>query len=103
MDYFEQRYRMDRIGKAGRIISMAAAHHRLNYIHLSSTATAASADLMATPWPPSRDRRARPLVYVARLRAGSESRGEYKRMMDHADMPRQGDLDGRGNLSHRAL
>ena len=24
-------------------------------------------------------------------------------MMDHADMPRQGDLDGRGNLSHRAL
>ena len=24
-------------------------------------------------------------------------------MMDHADMPRQGDLDGRGNLSLRAL
>ncbi|MER8569297.1 hypothetical protein NKH85_26325 [Mesorhizobium sp. M0924] len=24
-------------------------------------------------------------------------------MMDHADMPRQGDLDGRGNLSERAL
>ena len=24
-------------------------------------------------------------------------------MMDHADMPRQGDLDGRGNLSQRAL
>jgi Fic family protein len=24
-------------------------------------------------------------------------------MMDHADMPRQGDLDGRGNLSRRAL
>jgi Fic family protein len=23
--------------------------------------------------------------------------------MDHADMPRQGDLDGRGNLSQRAL
>jgi Fic family protein len=32
-----------------------------------------------------------------------ESRGDYKRMMDHADMPRQGDLDGRGNLSLRAL
>jgi Fic family protein len=27
MDYFEDRYRMDRMGKAGRIISMAAAHH----------------------------------------------------------------------------
>jgi Fic family protein len=24
-------------------------------------------------------------------------------LMDHADMPRQGDLDGRGNLSERAL
>lgn len=24
-------------------------------------------------------------------------------MMDHADMPRQGDVDGRGNLSRRAL
>ena len=37
------------------------------------------------------------------LARGLESRGEYKRMMDHAHMPRQGDLDGRGNLSRRAL
>ena len=37
------------------------------------------------------------------LARGLESRGDYKRMMDHADMPRQGDLDGRGNLSRRAL
>jgi Fic family protein len=37
------------------------------------------------------------------LARGLESRGDYKRMMDHADMPRQGDLDGRGNLSQRAL
>ena len=37
------------------------------------------------------------------LARGLASRGEYKRMMDHADMPRQGDLDGRGNLSQRAL
>ncbi len=37
------------------------------------------------------------------LARGLKSRTEYKRMMDHADMPRQGDLDGRGNLSLRAL
>jgi Fic family protein len=37
------------------------------------------------------------------LARGLDSRGDYKRMMDHADMPRQGDLDGRGNLSRRAL
>jgi Fic family protein len=32
-----------------------------------------------------------------------KSRSEYKAMMDRADAPRQGDLDGRGNLSRRAL
>jgi len=37
------------------------------------------------------------------LARGLESRGEYKRMMDRADSPRDGDLDGRGNLSEKAL
>jgi hypothetical protein len=37
------------------------------------------------------------------LARGLESGGDYKRMMDYADMPRQGDLDGRGNLSLKAL
>ena len=37
------------------------------------------------------------------LARGLDSRGDYKRMMDHADTPRQGDLDGRGNLSKAAL
>jgi hypothetical protein len=37
------------------------------------------------------------------LARGLEIRGEYKRMMDHAAMPRQGDLAGRGNLSRSAL
>jgi Fic family protein len=37
------------------------------------------------------------------LARGLESRSDYKRMMDHADMPRQGERDGRGNLSERAL
>jgi len=37
------------------------------------------------------------------LARGLDSRIEYKQMMDFADTPRQGDLDGRGNLSERAL
>jgi Fic family protein len=37
------------------------------------------------------------------LARGLESRTEYRHMMDLADTPRQGDLDGRGNLSERAL
>lgn len=33
MEHFEQRYRLGSLGKSARIIAMAAAHHRLNYIH----------------------------------------------------------------------
>ena len=31
--HFETRYRFDQLGKAGRIMAIAAAHHRLNYVH----------------------------------------------------------------------
>jgi hypothetical protein len=37
------------------------------------------------------------------LARGLVERDEYKRMMDLADTPRQSDLDGRGNLSQKAL
>ncbi len=37
------------------------------------------------------------------LARGVEHPGEYKRMMDAADEPPHGDLDGRGNLSLLAL
>ena len=83
---------------------MAAAHHRLNYIH---------------PFPDGNGRVSRLMSHAMALKAGigahglwSVSRGlargldsgrEYKTWMDRADTPRQGDLDGRGNLSRRAL
>lgn len=37
------------------------------------------------------------------LARGLSGQAEYKRMMDYADTPRQGDLDGRGCLSLKAL
>ena len=37
------------------------------------------------------------------LARGLESRADYTQMMDYADTPQQGDLDGRGNPSLRAL
>jgi Fic family protein len=40
MRHFESRYRFATIGKAGRIMAIAAAHHRLNFIHPFPTATA---------------------------------------------------------------
>lgn len=33
MRYFEERYRFNSLGTAARVVAMAAAHHRLNYIH----------------------------------------------------------------------
>ena len=31
--YFEQRYRFEALGSGSRILAIAAAHHRFNYIH----------------------------------------------------------------------
>lgn len=104
MRYFAERYRFDRMGKAGRIIAMAAAHHRLNYIHPFPDGNGRVSRLMSHAMAWSADIAAHGLWSVSRgLARGLESRSEYKQMMDLADTPRQGDLDGRGNLSERAL
>lgn len=97
MRYFEQRYNFERMSNSNQIIAIAAAHHRLAYIH---------------PFLDGNGRVGRLMSYAMFLQAGlgnlwSISRGlglnDYKGMMDLADMPRQGDLDGRGNLSQKAL
>ncbi len=104
MGYFEKKYCMEPMRMNSRVIAMAAAHHRFNYIH---------------PFPDGNGRVSRLMSHAMGLYAGiganglwSVSRGlsrgldggmTYKQMMNHADMKRQGDLDGRGNLSRRAL
>ncbi|TCR64817.1 Fic family protein [Bosea sp. BK604] len=104
MRYFEARYRFVPLGKAGRIMAMAAAHHRLNYIHPFPDGNGRVSRLMSHAMAQKAGIGAHGLWSVSRgLARGLESRGEYKRMMSHADMPRQGDRDGRGNLSERAL
>ncbi len=85
-------------------MAMAAAHHRLNYIHPFLDGNGRVSRLMSHAMALQAGIGAHGLWSVSRgLARGLESRGDYKRMMDHADMPRQGDLDGRGNLSRRAL
>ncbi len=104
MEYFDKRFRIAERSASGRIIAIASAHHRLNYIH---------------PFPDGNGRVSRLMSHAMALRAGIGGqglwsvsrglarglveRGEYRRMMDHADRPRQGDRDGRGNLSEAAL
>ena len=104
MDYFAERYRFDRLGKAARIAAIAAAHHRFNYIHPFPDGNGRVSRLISHAMAYSAGIGAHGLWSISRgLARGLESRGDYKRMMDHADMQRQGDLDGRGNLSLRAL
>jgi Fic family protein len=104
MRHFESRYRFADLGMASRIMAMAAAHHRLNHIHPFPDGNGRVSRLMSHAMGLSAGIGAHGLWSASRgLARGLKSRGEYRSMMDHADMPRQGDLDGRGNLSQRAL
>jgi len=104
MRYFEERYRFAPMGKAARILAIPAAHHRLNYIHPFPDGNGRVSRLMSHAMGLEAGIGAHGLWSVSRgLARGLESRTEYKLMMDLADTPRQGDLDGRGNLSQRAL
>ena len=92
------------MGKAGRIIAIAAAHHRFNYIHPFPDGNGRVSRLMSHAMAWSADVASHGLWSISRgLARGLENRNEYKQMMDLADTPRQGDLDGRGNLSEQAL
>jgi len=104
MRHFEQRYRLSSMGKGRRIIAMAAAHHRLAYIHPFPDGNGRVSRLMSHAMGLQAGIGASGLWAVSRgLARGLQSRREYKQMMYYADSPRQSDLDGRGNLSQQAL
>jgi Fic family protein len=108
MAYFEKRYCFKGLGTAGRIMAIAAAHHRFNYIHPFPDGNGRVSRLMSHAMAHQADIGAHGLWSISRglsrgLSRGPEGREEYKKMMDGADTPRQGDLDGRGNLSLKAL
>lgn len=104
MEHFARRYRFQPLGTGSRIVAMAAAHHRLNYIHPFPDGNGRVSRLMSHAMALQAGIGAYGLWSVSRgLARGLESRDDYPRMMDYADTPRQGDLDGRGNLSLKAL
>lgn len=89
------------LNKLEAIVAAMCAHHRLAWIH---------------PFPDGNGRIARIVLDAMLKRSGiagaalwSMSRGfaktqqEYKLRLAEADMPRMGDLDGRGNLSEAKL
>ncbi len=104
MRYFSERYRLDDLGMAMRIIYIPAAHHRFNYIHPFPDGNGRVSRLMSHAMAHASGIGAHGLWSISRgLARGLGDRTQYKRMMDFADSPRESDLDGRGNLSLRAL
>ncbi len=97
---FEEAYDPEKLGRMERFIAAAASHHRLLWIHPFIDGNGRVARLFSHS-------------YLKVIGIGSNlwsaSRGlarkskEYKTRLDAADAPRQGDLDGRGNLSQKGL
>lgn len=95
--------RMDEVyprikGIDGVLFHIAAAHHRAAWVH---------------PFGDGNGRACRLQTHCAMLpltaglwsvnRGLARQRDKYYELLDSADAPRQGDLDGRGNLSEKAL
>jgi len=88
------------LGKTESIISTAAAHHRLLWIHPFMDGNGRVARLMSHAV--MLDLLDTGAVWsVARGLARSVS--EYKSLLSNCDLPRRNDLDGRGTLSEEAL
>jgi Fic family protein len=104
MAYFERRYAFTSLATAKRIVAMAAAHHRFNYIHPFVDGNGRVSRLMSHAMALEAGIGAHGLWSISRgLARGLVGREDYKSMMDAADAPRRGDRDGRGNLSLEAL
>ena len=101
MKRFQSFYHSETISATDRLIALAAAHHRLVWIH---------------PFGDGNGRVARLQSQAAMITSGVDGEGlwtlsrglarkrpEYYAHLQAADEPRRNDLDGRGNLSDRAL
>jgi Fic family protein len=104
MQYFSRRFRLADLSPSEKLIAFATSHHRLNYIHPFADGNGRVSRLMSHALALSIGIGAHGLWSISRgLARGLSSRQEYRQMMDLADSPREGDLDGRGNLSLRRL
>lgn len=89
-----------RPGRIGRMLGVAAGHHRLNWCHPFLDGNGRVARLVAC----AGLRRALPGAGAWSLSEGLLARREdYLRLMALADEPRRGDRDGRGHLSEARL
>ena len=100
MERFAEAYSIRRLTRVQQIIAVAASHHRLVWIHPFYDGNGRVARLFSH-------------AFLQKISIGTSlwsiSRGlarhvnDYRAALMAADQPRQGDLDGRGNLSAKGL
>lgn len=101
---FEEQYNPDSSAnrsKIKRIISIAASHHRLAWIHPFTDGNGRVIRLFSDACFISEDLHSSGLWSMSRGLARTEV--AYKSALANADLERAGDYDGRGNLSNRQL
>lgn len=98
---FSEAYEPARLSQHDRIIAAAAAHHRLAWIHPFLDGNGRVTRLFTHAYFHFTKVEGRGLWTITRGLA--RSRDEYMAALAFADQPRMGDLDGRGNLSEKAL
>jgi Fic family protein len=105
MRHFSHRFRSDRLnGRATPVLAWATAHHRLSWIHPFEDGNGRVARLYSYAFAEQIGMAPGSLWSLSRaLAEGVPGRPDYHEMMAVADRPRQGDRDGRGNLSLSAL
>lgn len=104
MAHFERRYGAAERWAGLRVIAVASAHHRFNYVHPFADGNGRVSRLMSHAMALKAGIGGSGLWSISRgFARGLRERTEYKRMMDMADSPRRGERDGRGNLSEAAL
>lgn len=101
LDRFAESYAPDHHHGAARLVALAAAHHRLMWIHPFLDGNGRVARLFTEAYFQR--------IPVLGFGLWSVSRGlarknaDYKAALSWADAPRRNDLDGRGNLSNEGL
>jgi Fic family protein len=97
---FDRAYAAPPLSQLRQIQTVGAVHHRFLWIHPFVDGNGRVARLMSHALL-KRLGIGTSLWSVARGLAREE--GRYKQLLMRADEPREGDLDGRGNLTHRGL
>lgn len=99
-NYYDREATANR-SRVRRVIAMAAAHHRLAWVHPFMDGNGRVVRLCSDAWAMADRLDAAGVWSISRGLA--RKRDEYRAMLEGADARRMGDLDGRGNLSNARL